>query len=227
MGNSQCCNFINIPGVTKLVQLAPSPCVQVFLIDLVQANSSLDISCLSAAEMERAARFDCTHNRTKYLTRHFALRHLLAQFTGITPQGLVFAEGKFGKPSLAHAPTCFFNLSHSERWALVGIAQGPGAAEMGVDIESLRPLDDLQDLADQLLNPQELEKFKALPIEHQNHAFLGFWTHKESTQKAWGYGIYFEPKHAGIDMNSQGPRVALKTFTQQTQFVASVALETG
>lgn len=227
MGNSQCCNSINIPGVTNLVQLAPDRCVQVFIMDLNLTNTGLDHSCLSAAELERAARFNCTHIRTKYLARHLVLRHLLARATGIPPHALAFTEGPFGKPALAHAPACFFNLSHSERWVLLAIAQGPGAAEIGVDIEALRPLDDLQDLAAQVLNPQELKEFNDLTFEHQNHAFLRYWTHKESMLKAWGHGIYREPKHIGLDMNPQGLRVALKTFTQPTQFVASVALVNG
>lgn len=231
MGNLNCFDFIKNPGVTKLVQLAPSPCVNVFAIDLRSATDGLDATCLGADENARAQRFKFTLDRTYYVAAHIALRYLLAQATGVSPDLLAFETGAFGKPALLpcapETEACFYNLSHSGYWALVGIAQGAGAAEIGVDIEVLRPADDLQDLMEQVLTPGEIAEIQRLDPAQHNTAFLKHWTRKEATLKAWGCGLHLDPKTLGPGDAAQYPPVLVHTFIQETQFVASTALMVG
>ena len=155
MCNLLCGKFINTPGVTKLVQLEPNASVGLWAIDLVTIDTPACQPCLSPVELERATRFICIQDRTNYLAAHIALRYLLAHVTGLKPQTLAFTQGPFGKPAVSAAPPCLFNLSQSGSWALVGISHGSAATEIGVDIEVLRPLEDMQALATGVLTPLE------------------------------------------------------------------------
>ena len=101
---------------------------------------------LSAPEHARAARFVFQHDRLRYTAAHRVLRQLLADQYGV-PAAVPFEIGANDKPHLGATAPCRFNLSHSGRWALIGLRGG--AAEIGVDIESLRPMDGIDALAAQ------------------------------------------------------------------------------
>ena len=127
-----------------LVRIAAPAPFELWLADLHDPPSEAQLSALSDAERERAARFVFARDRRRYAAAHCALRHLLATRTTIPAGQLVFHEGPFGKPSLGHDAACAFNLSHSADMALVALAE---AGEIGVDLEMLRPMPDAIDLA--------------------------------------------------------------------------------
>jgi 4'-phosphopantetheinyl transferase len=234
MCNLQCGEFINIPGMTKLVQLEPNASIGVWAIDLSSIDIQAYLPNLSPAELERASRFVCTQDQTNYLAAHTALRHLLAHATGIAAETLSFTHGPAGKPFLANAAACHFNLSHSGHWALVGISHG---SEIGVDIEVLRPLEDMPALATQVLSLAEQAELLSLSDVVQRTAFLRYWTRKEACLKAWGCGLQIEPHevHVGVGNPTQSAVVVhhlqanpllVQTHLQHVQFVASVAVTT-
>src|SRR5688572_19396774 len=124
---------------TPLSTSSPDALQGLWLHDLRPAPGPHDIACLSRAEVARASRFLRERDRRRYLAARCALRQRLAQHLGVPAGTLRFVEGPEGKPSLADAPHCHFNLSHSEDLALLGIGVH---CEIGVDIEVLRPVDD-------------------------------------------------------------------------------------
>jgi phosphopantetheinyl transferase len=91
----------------------------------------------------------------------------------------------FGKPELAAVPLQF-NVSHSGDWALIAVTQAP---RVGVDLECLRPLDDVDALARTSLSARELAVYHDLPRVERHQAFFNAWTRKEAVIKGSGTGL--------------------------------------
>lgn len=174
--------------------------VDLWLVDLDDATSATQapaLECLDAAELARAGRFHFEHDARRYRASHRALRQLLAQRTGQHPGELQMAHGRYGKPRLAGRDSPHFNLSHSGRWALIGLCD---TAPIGVDIEVPRPMDDLMALAERNFSPTEYGALQCLPPHQRQLAFLQCWTRKEACLKALGSGLSVEPSgfEAGV-----------------------------
>lgn len=148
---------------------------------------------LSETERQRAARFVFERDRRRYNVAHAALRQILSAITSQPPAAIVFEQTERGKPSLAGAhPAVQFNLAHSGKLAAVAVAAaGAGSHEIGVDIEQIRPLDDLLSLAEKNFSKTELAALLALPPEARPQAFFECWTRKEAFIKALGDGLYY------------------------------------
>ena len=176
-----------LPVATRLPVAPP---FELWLVRLAQSDDVADIATLDAQERERARRFRFERDRRRYIDAHVALRRVLAERTGRAAAALEFEAGPFGKPRLAGAPRCTFSLSHSDDLALIALAD---AGEIGVDIERVRPLPDLDALALQCLAVDELQALEALPAADRPFGFLQAWTRKEACLKALGTGLQVEP----------------------------------
>ena len=137
------------------------------------------------AERERASRFWRREDGDRHLSAHGALRLVLSEYLACDPLALCFAEGVHGKPFLEGAPV-EFNLSHSSDLALIAVAR---SRRVGVDVERLRSVSDLDDLAARVCTPAELTTLATLAETHRARAFLSMWTRKEALAKATGEGI--------------------------------------
>lgn len=182
--------------------LPPSPLLTLggWLIDLRQpvADAAALWAALDPQERERALRLRFDADRLRHGLSHTALRERLALLCGEPPAALRYAYNPEGKPALADHPGLHFNLSHSRQWALIGASRsGP----IGVDIEDLQPMDDLQALVDSHFGAHERARFAATPAAERLQAFLRCWTRKEACLKAIGSGLSLEPNRfeAGTD----------------------------
>jgi 4'-phosphopantetheinyl transferase len=97
-----------------------------------------------------------------------------------------FEYGPVGKPSLAGGARLRFNVSHSDRFALLAVAEG---AELGVDIERVRTFSSLDLVADRVFSAAERESLRSLLPDAKIEAFFAGWTRKEAYIKARGEGI--------------------------------------
>ncbi|HOY34099.1 MAG TPA: 4'-phosphopantetheinyl transferase superfamily protein [Piscinibacter sp.] len=179
-------------GATDLSALAGWPGVRLWLFDLAGEPSAAQLGWLSADERARAARFAFERDRRRYLAAHTQLRGLLAQAMGRTPASLRFLESVQGKPRLDAEDAPTFNLSHSaEIGALALAAQG----EIGVDIEVLHRVDDLEALAQRCFTTDEQRELAECDEEStaRELLFLHGWTRKEACLKAVGSGLSLEP----------------------------------
>lgn len=179
---------------------------------------------LSAAEHTRAQRFVFERDRRRYLAAHCALRERLARHTGLAPSALRLDAAPDGKPLLLDRPGCRFNLSHSGDWALVAICAD---AEVGVDVETLRPVDDALALAATVFTPAERQALAELPRGARDRAFLRGWTRKEACVKAVGAGLRIDPAsfHVGLDDTPAQVSLALPSGAQVSLQLRS--LDTG
>ena len=144
---------------------------------------------LSADEWTRANRFRFDRHRRQYVVGRGALRALLATYLGTHPELVTFSYGPRGKPYLA-APSAAgglqFNLSNSDERALVGFVRG---IEIGVDIEYMKPMPDLEQIAERFFSLSEREALRSLPPEVKPEGFFNCWTRKEAYLKAVGEGL--------------------------------------
>lgn len=139
---------------------------------------------LSEAEQQRLARFHFADHRRRYQIGHGALRAILGGYLGEDPAAVEFVQGPRGKPYLA-GPGPFFNLSHSGKLALIGVAR----TELGLDVEKVRHLESLTGIARKHFSAQEFATLDALQGEARELAFYRGWTRKEAYIKALGEGL--------------------------------------
>jgi 4'-phosphopantetheinyl transferase len=144
---------------------------------------------LAADEWQRAQRFHFERHRRRYKVGRGALRELLGGYLGLAPGELRFSYGPRGKPFLdgpAAASGLFFNLSNSHELALVGLLR---AAEIGVDVEHLKPMSDLEQIAERFFSESERVALRQLPAHQRCNGFFNCWTRKEAYLKAVGEGL--------------------------------------
>jgi 4'-phosphopantetheinyl transferase len=91
-----------------------------------------------------------------------------------------------GKPSVVGRPDVSFNVSHSGRHGLVAVTIG---ANVGVDVEMVRPRRYLERLATRTLAPDDLAAWCDAPAGERLERFLRAWTAKEAYLKALGVGL--------------------------------------
>jgi 4'-phosphopantetheinyl transferase len=165
--------------------------LHVWAFRLDQPTASLPglADVLSSEERDRAAGFHFQRHRNQFIAARGLLRIILSRYLRRAPQRLQFGYGKYGKPELRTAPNAGavqFNLAHSETLALLAITQ---TAPVGVDVERIRLVEDMDELVVRFFSARENAKFQELSSDQKSEAFFNLWTRKEAWLKATGKGI--------------------------------------
>ena len=166
--------------------------VHVWLADLndrVEPFGKL-ASILSEAERERAARFYFERDAIRWMVSRVVLRSILGRYVGVGASDVRFQIGARGKPELSAplGPRLQFNASHSDRLGLYVMAR---SGRVGVDIERVRPLPDLEAIAGRTFSPHEQQALGAVSPAKRCAAFFNCWTRKEAYIKALGDGLTY------------------------------------
>ena len=143
-------------------------------------------STLASEEIARANRFRFEHLRRSYVLSRAALRILLAAYTETVAAHIQFDYGPSGKPSCRIFSEISFNVAHSKAVTILAFTR---KCELGVDVEEVRPLPEMADIARQFFCPEEAAELLSLPVQQRQHAFFLCWTRKEAYLKAVGDGI--------------------------------------
>jgi 4'-phosphopantetheinyl transferase len=193
--------------------------------------------CLSPDEQARAGRFVAPRDRARFIAARSFLRRLLARHVGARPAELRFHYGPHGKPVLAdRGAELRFNLAHSDALAVCALGVGPG--DLGVDVERVKPLRDLQALSRTAFSPRERARLESLPEPQQLRAFYEAWTRKEAFLKALGCGlgrpldsfdVAFGPGESprlvwSISDPDEPIRFALHAFEPKAGYIGAVAV---
>jgi len=155
-------------------------------LDLPEAELRRLVGVVSAEEAARAEQFVHILNRRRYLAAHGLLRLVLSGYLGTSPDAVAVRSNSDGKPRLAHPEHLRFNLSHSGLHGLLAVSAN---REVGVDIEEIRDVGDLEDLAKTCFSPNEQAALAAVPAAQRRGAFFAGWTRKEAFLKALGDGL--------------------------------------
>ena len=105
---------------------------------------------------------------------------------GTNPASVEFGRMPEGKPTLKDCAHLRFNLSHSGDLVVIAVAL---EREVGVDVEAIRPMPDLEDIAKFFFASGERDDLLSLPPDERIPAFFHCWTRKEAFVKAVGSGL--------------------------------------
>lgn len=159
------------------------------LLDVSQRTYDAHLATLSLDERARAAAYRFEEPQRRYVVARGALRELLGRYLGEPAGRIGLTVDQSQKPRLAgkHGLADLnFNVSHSSELALIAFAFG---YEVGVDVEKLRDVSRLEQIARKFFHPTEANEVLAAPQHRRNVAFLRCWTGKEAVLKALGKGI--------------------------------------
>lgn len=143
---------------------------------------------LSPDELDRIAWYRLDRDRIRFGEARGWLRRILGSALNCNPRELQFESGLFGKPHLTvpAGSGLHFNLSHSHGHAVVALAWG---REIGINVEQIRPLSELDAMARDQFSPEEFSSLAALTAHRRITGFFRIWTRKEAYIKATGVGL--------------------------------------
>lgn len=156
---------------------------------------------LSPYELDRASKFRFIKDQELFILRHYQLRLILSKYCNCKPHQLVFRYNSYKKPfiSIPEFKQIKFNMTYSSDLMLVGLCK---QKDIGIDIEKVHEIHDLENIAVENFSRQELEFLKSKL--NKTNTFFKIWTSKEAFIKAIGKGIYYPLKSFCIDFNSSG-----------------------
>jgi 4'-phosphopantetheinyl transferase len=165
-------------------------------IETIKLDEAAVDALLLADEQQRARRFAFPHLRRRYSVGRAALRRILAHHLGVLPKQVTVAVKERGKPYVDGGPE--FNMSSSGPLLMIGVSD---SAQIGVDIELLRELDELLDLARRYFSPAEVSALQALPAALRVRAFFRGWARKEALSKAVGDGLHLDFRSFSVPLD--------------------------
>lgn len=164
---------------------------------------------LSDDEKNRADRYCFDRDARAFVAGRGQLRSLLGLYLNLAPTQIKFIYSKTGKPQLdpsLNPHQLVFNVSHSRDRILYAISRD---RLLGIDLEAIRPIPKLQQLADRFFTPPEANSLQALPSHHQQLAFFRGWTRKEAFLKATGVGIA-QLQNVTVSLSPHDPAMLLQ-----------------
>jgi len=196
---------------------------------------------ISHDEQLQAERFHFERDRIRFITRRGTLRCILSRYLGTPPEYLGFRYGSNGKPALTedcNPSDLRFNLSHSHELALYAVVLHK---EIGVDIEHIHPVKDVETIARRFFSIREYETLRSLPEQQKLEAFFSCWTRKEAYIKACGDGLAQPLDRFDVSLAPNEPaqllsingstaeasRWHLRGFTPFPGYTAALAVEGG
>jgi len=195
-----------LAGIAQRVSVS-DPAVEVWRVPLVGSAAGLErlAVLLSRDEHARAARFQFTGDRNRFIAGRGMLRVLLGNYVDAAPSAIAFASNPHGKPALADAALgVHFNLAHAGDIAIFAFARN---RIPGIDIESLDHAVDHDALAQRFFSARECAELQSLPHAARNRAFLTCWTCKEAVAKAIGRGLSLPLDQIEVTVGANPPRV--------------------
>jgi 4'-phosphopantetheinyl transferase len=188
-------SFARFPGrVLSAFQFAKKSMareeVQIWCAD---TDVEVDPLPLSPEEMLRASRFVFDHDRRRWIAAHVLLRRALGEHLSVEPSSLRFNNSAYGKPVVASPSSgrnLCFNLSHAANAAVCTIARN---SEIGIDIERIRPVENIESVFRSFATVREYAAFMHLSGDERQTMFFKVWTLKEACLKAEGTGLSIPP----------------------------------
>jgi 4'-phosphopantetheinyl transferase len=165
-------------------------------------------------ELERAGRMRDAAESGFLLGSYAVLRGVLAGATGQSPAQLELSRDEFGKPHLADG-SLRFNMSRSKSAALIGLSL---VREVGVDIEIVDEVPEVETLAREHFSPREYVAWRRLDSASAVPAFLQCWVRKEACVKAAGIGLALPLEQVDTGWVADGTPTRLRLAHRQRRW---------
>ncbi len=164
------------------------------------------LDLLDPGERDRAARFRFETDRDAFIASHGWLRMLLGRYLRLDPRSIRFTFGQHKKP-FVHGQPLQFNFSHAGAMAACALTR---EREVGIDIERIRPVRELEAIACRFFHPEVCRNLFALDEEERTSAFFRAWARHEAHIKALGVSTGGQPasgEWSAFDLDT-GPNYA-------------------
>lgn len=155
----------------------------------LDASQSAPLHVLSRDECDRAARYRLEEERRNFIARRWALRLILGSYAGISPSAVSLSAVSGEKPLFLNspAPAIHYSTASSGEVAVFAVTR---SGRVGIDIESIRPIEGLRDVAHDVFATEELAAIFSEETEPGRiRAFFSAWTRKEAVLKCAGTGV--------------------------------------
>jgi 4'-phosphopantetheinyl transferase len=188
-------------------------------------------SVLTAEEKTKASFYKFESAQHSYIVTKSVLRILLSAYLDTNPADIVLGAHKKGKPYLVSDTSIFFNISNSHDICVYAFSR---EAEVGIDIEKIRDLPDIDLLIEKNLTSREKKYFQKDP-DNKLTRFFQFWTFKESYLKAIGEGMRLTPENLefsledgtiklrSVNYGFDAANWQFKGFTREGNYTGSLA----
>jgi 4'-phosphopantetheinyl transferase len=148
---------------------------------------------LSVTERLRLERYADPAARREFVICRGVLHMLLSFLSGGDMTAVEIHEDRNGKPHMdtdGHTHPLEFNIAHTRGLCLIACSR---EMEMGVDVERIQALPELEDMACKYLAPLEMAQWRETALSQRTDLFYRFWSAKEALLKALGSGLRIPP----------------------------------
>ncbi len=199
---------------------------RVWLAHLDPGAATVDrlVAVLSPDERERAARFHFRRDAMRWIVARATLREILGAYLEMEPAAVAFTYGPKGKPGLSPAEgraDVQFSVSHSADLAAFAVTVD---VPVGVDVERLRGLEDMDQIAARTFSGRECGALRSLPRGQRAAGFFNCWTRKEAYIKALGEGLSYPLDRFSVSL-VPGTPARLETVEDQPSHVEAWTME--
>jgi 4'-phosphopantetheinyl transferase len=180
---------------------------------------------LSDDELDRAWRLIFERDRNRFVAARSMLRRICAGYTGQNPKAVRFRYSTHGKPEFAAGEPgaeIHFNLSHSEDLAVYAFSS---RLRVGVDIERVRPLAEMDTIVGNFFSPVDQQSFGALDPAIRNESFFRYWTRREAFVKAMALGIAASPEDLHVSGTNRYRDWSVRDIAVGAGFAGAIAAE--
>ncbi|HEY3731088.1 MAG TPA: 4'-phosphopantetheinyl transferase superfamily protein [Steroidobacteraceae bacterium] len=160
---------------------------------------------LTSAEHSRAARFQRSEDRDRFLLGRLGARLLLSRYQGRPVSEVSIEADTQGKPQAggaSNASAIQFNLSHSGEWILAAFAVD---LSVGIDVEQMRSERVRTDLVEYFMSEGEQRAWQQLGTAQRCASFFKCWTSKEAFLKGHGIGLRTELRTIEVSVDPEQP----------------------
>lgn len=188
---------------------------------LVDCSAPSDLSrsqlpaILSKEEIERADRFINAEAKERFCLARLALRLVLSSYSEIAPEAIEFMYNDSGKPQLAmddhDSSPINFNQSHTDDYVIMAICAD---RQVGIDLERVSPLPELETLIETVCTPGERMIFWGLSGRERVEHFFSIWTAKEAVLKGAGLGFLSLRTNLPVEIGTINPEGKCHTICE-------------
>ena len=140
---------------------------------------------LSAEEREKAEAMRNETLRARFVVSRGLRRKVLSEVTGRAAGDLELIEDGETKPRLLDHDGWDFNVSHAGDY----VAVAAGRCRVGIDLEKMREVPEMEAIMDRYFHPDEAAAWRALNENLRADGFFVLWSAREAAMKCCGLGL--------------------------------------
>ena len=151
----------------------------------VRLPHGLPEACLDASEHQRATAYGNPVTARHFTASRVLLRAVLGHYLGCAPAAIAYSVQDHGKPVLAapHTSQLHFSLARRDGWCAIALCRNQ---PVGVDIEQVRELSEMDDVAALYFSAQDCKALNQLSGSAKQKRFFELWTALEAMGKRLG-----------------------------------------